>query len=381
MKKIHHNKHKIIKLYYQGVSPSVLCAEYNIPSSTLFYWISKYPKSVAMSNDRSRFSNWHTAIAHHKKTAAELAFLQRTILKEFSLRDRMAIIDREFGKESIHIQCEALDVNRSTYLNHRNRGKNDDAWFKKREAEYMELIKKIYEESGHVYGGPKIAAIMRKQGKIVSTDYVKDLMIILGIRSNRSSANKDHKVFARRLREAGHSSQEYHPKDINQVWVSDVSAISVHGRYYYICVYLDLFSRKVVSYNVGRNNSTRLAKRTFIEAYRIRKPKSLTLHTDNGACYTSYGFDRCLRQYGVDHSFSRRQTPHDNAVAESFFNTLKREGIFINDYPRSYKELVKYVKAFIEHYNSARPHEHLNYASPDEFEQNLQEKGTGHDLS
>lgn len=109
---------------------------------------------------------------------------------------------------------------------------------------------------------------------------------------------------------------------VNQVWVSDTSAVLTHGRLYYICVYLDLFSRKVVAWRIGNNNSTQLVKRTFLEGYSMRsRPKSLVIHTDNGTCYTAYSYERALQQCRVSHSLSRAHIPHDNAVAESFFNT------------------------------------------------------------
>lgn len=130
----------------------------------------------------------------------------------------------------------------------------------------------------------------------------------------------------------------------------------------------DLFSRKVVGWGIGRSNSTQLTKRTFLKAYQERKPKALIVHTDNGQCYTSYSFGLALARRGVDLSHSRPHIPHDNAVAETFFSTLKREGLFLNGYPKSLRELKQYTEAYIQKYNQERPHEHLEYISPDEFE-------------
>lgn len=344
-----------------------ICQEYRIAHSTLYKWINDYPKQVILDKTMPRYST-AKLFSHARKLEAELAFLKRTVIKDISLRERMRIIDEEYGKESLHVQCDALDINRSTYLNHKYRNKNEDTWFKKREAEYTELIADIYEQSGHVYGARKIAAIMRARGKSVSSKYVRKIMSESGFVSARSSTDKGYQLVARHLREAARSSQEFKVSGINQVWVSDTTAVSVHNRYYYICAYIDLFSRKVVGWGIGRNNSTQLAKRTFLKAYKDRKPKSLTLHTDNGACYVSYSFNQTLLKCGVDHSYSRMHIPHDNAVAESFFNTLKREGIFLNGYPTSLRELREHIEVYIEKYNSIRPHEHLSYISPDEFE-------------
>ena len=363
----HNKKFKVLKLYYQGMPATRICREYRIANSTLYKWINDYPRD-SLYGSRAASVNLSKLLNHTKKVEAEVEFLHRTVIKDIPLRDRLAIIDQEYGKESLHVQCEALDVNRSTYLNHKYRSKNNDAWFKKREAEYTELILNIFEESGHVYGSRKIAAIMRRMGKSVSDKYVRKIMAEDGLASNRSASDKNYMFVARHIREAAHSAQEFEVDGVNQVWTSDTTAVSVHGRYYYICVYIDLFSRKVVGCSVGRNNSTQLVKRAFIEAYKKRKPISLTVHTDNGSCYTSYSFNRELLRLAVDHSYSRPHIPHDNAVAESFFNTLKREGIFLNGYPKSLRELKLHVAEYIDKYNKKRPHVHLGYISPDEFE-------------
>ena len=365
---IYNNKQRILKLYHEGISPTFLSKEYHVPQSTLYYWVKKYPQKIGTQNGAS-LKRWDKIITHNKKIEAELSFLKRTVVKEFSLRERLNIIDKEYGKESVHVQCEALDVSRGTYLNHKYRNKKDNAWFKRREAECEELITKIFEESGRVYGSRKIAAIMQEQGKHVSSGYVKRLMIKNGLISVWNTSYKGILVTARQLRKSAHASADFKVDGINQVWVSDTSAISVHGRYYYVCVYIDLFSRRVVGWNVGKNNSTQLVKRTFIEAYKDRNnPQALIVHTDNGVCYTSYSFNRLLQKFKLAHSYSRIGIPHDNAVAESFFNIMKREGIFLDGAPRSYKELEDRLISFIERYNTSRPHEHLSYISPNSFE-------------
>lgn len=312
-------KFKILRLYYEGIPATVLCAEYRIPHSTLYKWITDYPRQSVIDDEMKKGNiGLSRLFSHINKLDSEVAFLQRTVVKEIRLRERMAIIDKEYGKESLHAQCEALNVNRATYLNHKYRNKNDDTWFKQREAEYTELIIAIYEQSSHVYGARKIAAIMRHTGKSVSEKYVRRIMTENGLISSRSSADKVYRTIARHLREAGHSSQEFKVDNTNQVWVSDTTAVSVHHRYYYICAYIDLFSRKVVGWGIGRNNSTQLTKRTFLRAYQERKPKSLTVHTDNGQCYTSFSYQQALNKCGVDWSHSRPHAPHDNAVAETF---------------------------------------------------------------
>ena len=135
-----------------------------------------------------------------------------------------------------------------------------------------------------------------------------------------------------------------------------------------------MFSRKVVGYSIGRNGSVQLVKTAFIKAFDERRPKSLIVHIDNGAVYTSYSFNRALSARKVIHSYSRPGVPHDNAVAETFFGSLKRESIIRDDYPRSFQELKKRVNDYMEWYNAKRLHEHLNYVAPDTYEKEYKSK-------
>lgn len=370
MKRItHNNKQQILKLYYNGVPPCTLIREYRVPSSTLYFWIKQNPKSfVINTRNDSEMMTYHKLVSHCQKIEKELKLVQSEIVNKVPRQERVLIIDKKYGTESLHVLCEAFMINRSTYLNHQKRSKKNDVWFKKREAKYNEMVKAIYEESGHIYGARKIAAVMRRKGERVSDKYVRKLMGELGLHSERSSADKNRALAARHLRKASHSAQQFHPDGADQVWVSDTTAIRINQRYYYVCVYIDLFSRKVVGWGLGQNNSTRLVNRTFLGAYAVRQPKSLTVHTDNGSCYTSYGFERTLQKSHTAHSYSFPHHPHSNAVAESFFNTLKREKIFLQGLPRSRRELQKYVAEYVEYYNCVRLHENLNYHTPAEIE-------------
>ena len=107
MRRIHHNnKRHIQKLYYQGTPLSFLIQEYGIPSSTLYSWIAKSPKSIAIAahNDR-KFRNWYNLEIATRKKEQQLAFIHRTVIKNMPLSKRMEIIDREYGKERLHEFC------------------------------------------------------------------------------------------------------------------------------------------------------------------------------------------------------------------------------------------------------------------------------------
>ncbi|MCR4753045.1 MAG: IS3 family transposase [Candidatus Saccharibacteria bacterium] len=136
----------------------------------------------------------------------------------------------------------------------------------------------------------------------------------------------------------------------------------------YICVYLDLYSRKVLAYNYGRNPSTNLATRTIKEAVRKERPsRGLILHTDNGGAYTSYSMSRIAAHFGITQSFSHPGAPHDNAVAEAFFHTLKKECIYRNGF-KSEAEFRKELDSYTYFYNNQREQHYLRYHSPVQFE-------------
>ena len=114
--------------------------------------------------------------------------------------------------------------------------------------------------------------------------------------------------------------QQFEVSEPNRVWVSDTTCFKVKERYYYICVIIDLFSRKIVAYRISPKHSTYLITSTVRRALKDRGyPQQLTFHSDQGSQYTSKAFRNLLYVNKVVQSFSRTSKPHDNAVAEAFF--------------------------------------------------------------
>ncbi len=154
----------------------------------------------------------------------------------------------------------------------------------------------------------------------------------------------------------------------NEIWVSDVTYIRIRENPYYICVIIDLFSRKVLSYKIGLSNSTQLTKATFKTAYNLRKPtEKLIFHTDRGGNFCSKSFTQYLSKFNIEQSFSKPGTPYDNSVVESFFATLKREELYRTKY-RSKNEFKTSLDEYIIFYNTKRIHTNNAYKTPDEKE-------------
>ena len=191
----------------------------------------------------------------------------------------------------------------------------------------------------------------------------------LGISSIRQHSKNTYET-AMRLEMRNRLNQHFQVISPNQVWVSDVTQIKALNKTYYICVILDLYSRKVVAYQVSENNSTHLVKQTLQDAYQLRNPKQpLMFHTDRGSNYCSKAFCEYLESLKIiERSFSRKGTPYDNAVIESFFSSLKREELYRTNY-RSENDFLRSLSDYIIFYNTRRPHSNNNYKTPEAKEQ------------
>ena len=147
-----------------------------------------------------------------------------------------------------------------------------------------------------------------------------------------------------------------------------LSKNKVGAQYYFVCVVLDLFSRRVLAYGISDTNDTTLVMETFLSAYSSRNcPSGLMFHSDRGAPYTSYVFRELLREHHLRQSFSKPGEPYDNAVCESFFHTLKKEAIYHYLYATP-NDLRITLDSYVKFYNEERPHRALNMLTPKEKE-------------
>lgn len=160
---------------------------------------------------------------------------------------------------------------------------------------------------------------------------------------------------------------------INQVWVSDITYIPLtSGRFVFLAVIVDLYSRKVVGWRVGENLSTELIVLALRMAIEKRKPSAgLIHHSDRGVQYASQEYTEMLKTNNVQISMSRKGNPYDNAVCESFNKTLKWDEVRLNEYDNYFEAKLR-IDNFIENiYNLERLHSSLYYRTPDEFENDL----------
>ena len=156
----------------------------------------------------------------------------------------------------------------------------------------------------------------------------------------------------------------------NRVWVSDITYIWTTEGWLYLAVILDLFSRQVVGWAMSDRITQDIVINSFLQAVWRRKPDAgLMFHSDRGSQYAADGFRSLLAGCGFIQSMSRKGNCYDNAVAESFFHTLKTEVIYHEKYltrDQARRSIFEYIEVF---YNRKRKHSTLGYRSPWEFEQ------------
>lgn len=368
-------KQALVLQYEQGESVRSICARTGIARSTFYTWIRSYTTVIKNGNETTRVTLREVENLKRKVKMLEerLKIFQKVNCSVSApLQDRLREMEKLYGQYSVHALCDALCVARGTFYNHIFRRKEVTAYDKRKE-EVKEAVRQVFDESHQRFGATKIASVLKERGICASYKYVAELMREMGLKSVSTFSKKQYQWLENIQETKNILQRKFQVDEPNRIWVSDVTCFKVHGRYLYVCVILDLFSRKVVAYRVSAQNTTYLITSTFKQAYKSRNsPQNLMFHSDQGAQYTSKTFRELLRLNKVVQSFSRPGTPHDNAVAEAFFATMKREEIYRTSYvsERQFKES---VDGYIEFYNSKRPHITLNLKTPNQFEEHYQQ--------
>jgi putative transposase len=283
---------------------------------------------------------------------------------------RFAFIQAEKARFPVAVMCNVLEVSTSGYY----------AWLRRprsrRAAEDVRLgaaIAASHARSRRTYGRPRILADLREQGEHVSGKRVARLMRqrgIASIRRRRFTATTDSRhtqsVAPNVLQRA------FDVKALNEAWVGDVTFIWTLAGWLYLAVLIDLGSRRVVGWATSETNDRALALRALDAALARRRPRAgLVHHTDRGSPYASREYREALRRTGAVASMSRAGDCWDNAVAESFFGTLRAELLDHESYTTraaATAAVEEYIEGF---YNRHRRHSSIGYISPMEYELRL----------
>lgn len=360
-------KEKVISDYNSGIKASIISKNTNISKSKIYKWLNENQSTTPLP---MRHRETQKLVRKVQRLETMLEIIQNTdFFKQVTLKDKLKIADNLYEQYGINVTCDALGIAHGTFHNHQKRGKVDNWLHEKRKMELEPEIRLIFEESNQTYGAQRITAELRNRGYKTSKNTVTKIMRELGLFSVRTKAKELYYKNVYRKKQ-NILKRDFYADKPNQKWTGDVAHLYVNKtkNTYYLCVIIDLFSRKVISYSIGKNNSSQLVNTTFKKAYENRSPKDeLIFHSDRGSNYTSKSFAKILTDYNVQHSFSKAGTPYDNSVTESFFATFRRECYYRYNF-YSYNDLIEVVSEYIEKYNKIRIHSYLNYKTPDSFE-------------
>jgi len=236
-----------------------------------------------------------------------------------------ALVDAEKANYPVTVLCDVLEVSRSGYYASKTRPPSARS---KSDANLAAQIAATHNKSRKRYGSPRVHRALRKKGVRVGKKRVERLMRENGLIGRR-------KRRFRRTTDSNHASpiapnvvaRDFEPEAPNQVWAGDVTYIATAEGWCYLAVLLDLYSRRVVGWAMSANNDTDLALAALERALRNRHvvAPGLVHHTDRGSPYASDDYRAALASRGMIASMSRKGDCWDNAVAESFFATLRAE--------------------------------------------------------
>jgi putative transposase len=281
------------------------------------------------------------------------------------VRRKYELIKAKQDTHSVRMMCRLLGVAPSGYYAWLNNPMSDRA---KEDARLLRLIRASFMASQGVYGAPRVFLDLREAGETCSKHRVARLMrennlrAVPGYRTRRYIAGKSAELIPNLVKRNFSISQP------DRVWVTDITYVRTWEGWLYLAVVLYLFSRKVIGWAARQTVHRDLVLDAILMAVRQRSPNRTIVHSDQGSQYGSDDWRRFCRSNRLEPSMSRRGNCRDNAVAESFFSSLKKERIKNKIYKNrqlAIEEISDYIDSF---YNRKRRHQHLGGVSPDEFE-------------
>ena len=285
---------------------------------------------------------------------------------------RYAFIKDNSDSWPVRWLCKMLDVHPSGYYAWHNQPHSKRH---KANQRLIGLIKQFWLESGGVYGYRKLHSDLRDVGEACGINRVYRLMrseglkAQVGYRRPRHRGGDSHIVVPNRLQ------RQFNPMAPDEAWVTDITHIRTHEGWLYLAVVVDLFSRKVIGWSMQSRITKDIVLNALLMAVWRRNPKQqVIVHSDQGSQYTSHDWQAFLKANGLEGSMSRRGNCYDNAVAESFFQLLKRERIKRRIYSTredARSDIFDYIEMF---YNSKRKHGSNNLLSPVEYENRYQRR-------
>ena len=289
----------------------------------------------------------------------------RTKASTGKMRQTYEFIKAHTKRFNVRTMCRVLEVAPSGYY----------AWLQKpvcqralEDIRLLRLIRASHMASHGIYGAPRVFLDLREAGETCSKHRVMRLMrvnkirAVRGYRIRHSATIKPSELIPNILQ------RKFDVASANKAWVTDITYIRTWEGWLYLAVVMDLFSRKIIGCSTRPTIARELVLDAVLMAVRRRRPRRTVIHSDQGSQYGSDDWRRFCKTNHLEPSMSRRGNCWDNAVAESFFSSLKKERIKKKIY-RNRDLALADISAYIESfYNPRRRHSHLGGVSPEHFE-------------
>lgn len=268
-------------------------------------------------------------------------------------------------KYSVQMMCRVLGVASSGYYDWLQQPISNRA---QEDARLLRLIRASFVASQGVYGAPRVFLDLREAGETCSKHRVMRLMrvnnlrALHGYRTRRWSVGKPSVLIPNILK------RQFTVTRPNKAWVTDITYIRTWQGWLYLAVVMDLFSRKIVGWATSPTIRREVVLDAVLMAVRRRRPRGTLVHSDQGTQYGCDAWRRFCHSNHLEPSMSRKGNCWDNAVAESFFGSLKKERIKKQIYRNrelAWADVADYIVTF---YNRTRRHSHLGDLSPEQFE-------------
>lgn len=280
---------------------------------------------------------------------------------------RFSCIRKNKGSFPIPLMCRVLEVSPSGYY----------AWLSRKPARRSEEnrhlrahVEVVFRASRKSYGSPRVTRELKEQGRSVGRHRVARIMRESGLyarRTKRFRSPSDNS--AAKYVSPNRLNRQFEVAKKNRAWVCDTTCVPTRQGWVHLAVVLDLYSRRIVGWATARELNERLTMDALRRAVEQRRPgPGLLHHSDQGRAYSSHGYRALLKHYQMVTSMSRVGNCWDNAVAESFFKSLKVECIYRNRYltrEQAEQDIAKYIDQF---YNINRRHSFLGLVSPVHYE-------------
>jgi transposase InsO family protein len=271
----------------------------------------------------------------------------------------------------VDLMCRLLGVTRSGYYGYQQRhgDEEDDRYHQ----ELLEAVRDIAKASDYSYGSRRMKKALNILSYSASRNKARKLMKETGVqvkhrKKYKVTTNSNHKqpVFDNVL------NRQFDVAQPDQAYVGDITYLWTGEGWLYLAVVIDLYSRKVVGWSMGSRMKAQLVCDALMMGIWLRRPAAgLVVHSDRGTQYASKAYRRLLKAHGFIGSMSRKGDCWDNAVAESFFGSLKQERVQWRYYQTRFEaqqDVLQYISMF---YNSYRLHSYLGYVCPNQYESEM----------